>query len=327
MRLFSVATVLTIVAAPGWANDTTATIGVGGLEFVQNDAIRMVSEDLYLSMDAVRVVYRFENLTDEDQTVMVAFPMPDMEADFYSDQGYPTDDPDNIFGFSTLFAGEPVEAELHQYAFALGVDRTKDLVKLGVPLVPQALGADGAINALAPNDIDHLVHVGAVVNWGGAGDNAYYYPAWTLRSAYTWEAVFPAGEIVTVEHRYTPGLGGTVATSVLSDEAAVQTEYERYCVDEPITAAVARNLEDPDVYWSSPYTETWLQYVLSTGANWAHSIGTFRLVVDKGDPANLVSFCAEGVTKTGPTTFEVVYEDFVPYEDINVLFLVRRPDN
>ncbi|WP_332716377.1 DUF4424 domain-containing protein [Pelagibacterium mangrovi] len=329
MRLRAAVAIAAGLAAPVWANDTTATIGVGGLEFVQNHNVRMVSEDLYLSMEEVRVVYRFENLTDSDQSVMVAFPMPDMQSDFYSDQGYPTDDPDNIFGFSTLFDGEPVDAQLHQSAFVLGVDRTKDLTRLDIPLTPQAIGTDAALNALDADDLAHLEHIGAVVNWGGEGDNAYYYPAWTLKSAYVWDAVFPAGETVTVEHRYTPGLGGTVATTFLDDDEDYSTRgaYEtRYCLDDSFVAAVERNLTDPNDLWSAPYTETWLEYVLSSGANWANSIGTFRLVVDKGDPDNLVSFCGEGVTKTGPTTFEMVHEDFVPWEDIEVLFLVRRPD-
>lgn len=316
------------LAASAVANDTTATIGVGGLQFVQNENIRMVSEDLYLSMEEVRVVYRFENLTDTDQHVLVAFPMPDIEADFYSDQAFPTEDPENVFGFSTLFEGEPVEAQLHQSAFAFGVDRTKDIARLGLPLAPHIRGTDEAINALGEEDLAYLAGIGTVVNWGGLGDDAYYFPAWTLKSAYTWEAVFPAGETVTVEHRYTPGIGGTVAATFLDEEYGTRAEYERtYCLEENLVAAVRRKMTDPNEYWSAPFNEFWLSYVLSSGANWANSIGTFRLVVDKGAEENFVSFCGENVTKTGPTTFEAVYEDYVPWEDINVLFVVPREDH
>lgn len=315
------------LAQPVLANDTTAVIGVGGLEFVQNHKIQMVSEDLYLSMDAVRVVYEFENLTETDQSILVAFPMPDMESDFYSDLGYPTDDPDNLFGFTTLFEGEPVKAELYQTVYALGVNRTEELTSRGVPLVPHLIGVDAALNDLPVADLDHLEHIGMVVNWGGDGDDAYYYPAWTLKSSYLWEAVFPAGERVRVEHSYQPGLGGTVATTFLdTDESSTRADYDkRYCLEDNFVNAVERSLLDPSDVWSAPYTETWLQYVLSTGSNWAQSIERFRLVVDKGEEANLVSFCGEGVRKIGPTTFEVVYEDFVPWDDIDVLFLVRRP--
>ena len=51
------------------------------------------------------------------------------------------------------------------------------------------------------------------------------------------------------------------------------------------------------------------------------AIGTFRLIVDKGDPATMVSFCGSNVRKTGPTTFEMVVKDYVPQRDIDILFL------
>ncbi|HCO55457.1 MAG TPA: hypothetical protein DIT93_10615, partial [Pelagibacterium sp.] len=137
------------LALPAHGNDTMATVGVGGLQFAQNENVRMLSEDLYLSMDAVRVTYEFENLTDTDQHVLVAFPMPDIESSPYEMAGFPTDDPENVFGFSTTFDGRPVEAELHQSVFALGVDRTKALQKLGVPLAPHLLSTEDAVNALS----------------------------------------------------------------------------------------------------------------------------------------------------------------------------------
>ena len=53
------------------------------------------------------------------------------------------------------------------------------------------------------------------------------------------------------------------------------------------------------------YTENWMSYVLSTGANWSGPIGHFSLTVDKGVPENFVSFCGQGVKKVGPTTFRM----------------------
>ncbi|WP_404406816.1 DUF4424 domain-containing protein [Pelagibacterium halotolerans] len=321
--------VLAGMAGGAFGNDTAATLGAGGLAFAQNDNIAMVSEELYLSLDEVRVTYEFENLTDEDQEVLVAFPMPDITGEYEGIVGYPSDNPENIFEFSTTFEGEPVAAELHQSVFALGVDRTKDLVKLGVPLAPHVIATEEAINALPDADKAYLAGLGLVSDMGFGEDEPHYFPAWTLKSAYTWTAVFPAGETVTVEHRYTPGLGGTVAVSFLYDDGGqTLADYERrYCLDPPVINAVRRNMVSPEDPWSAPYTEAWLEYVLSTGRNWAGPIGTFRMIVDKGRPENLVSFCGEGIEKTGPTTFEVVYKDFYPWDDIEVLFLVRHDMN
>ena len=87
-------------------------------------------------------------------------------------------------------------------------------------------------------------------------------------------------------------------------------------MDEAVTAAARRG-------WASGlhYSETWLDYVLVTGANWSGPIRDFRLVVDKGSTDNLVAFCAEGVTRISPTQFEVRRTNYTPTRDLNVLIL------
>ena len=51
-------------------------------------------------------------------------------------------------------------------------------------------------------------------------------------------------------------------------------------------------------------------------------IGKFHVVIDKGSPKNLVSFCGEGVKKISPTAFEMTKTDFYPERDLAVLILV-----
>ena len=69
------------------------------------------------------------------------------------------------------------------------------------------------------------------------------------------------------------------------------------------------------------YTEQWISYILTTGANWSGPIGKFKLTVDKGREKDFVSFCGTGVKKVGPTTFEMSATDFYPQKDLHVLFL------
>jgi hypothetical protein len=69
------------------------------------------------------------------------------------------------------------------------------------------------------------------------------------------------------------------------------------------------------------YSEVWLAYVLTSGANWAGPIRDFRLVVDKGNPDSLVSFCGEGVKKLDATRFELRRKNFKPTTDLNVLIV------
>jgi hypothetical protein len=46
----------------------------------------------------------------------------------------PSEDVENPFEFQTWFEGEPVEAELHQYAFAAGIEQGDYLRDLDIPL-------------------------------------------------------------------------------------------------------------------------------------------------------------------------------------------------
>ena len=68
-------------------------------------------------------------------------------------------------------------------------------------------------------------------------------------------------------------------------------------------------------------TETWVDYILTTGANWAEPIGEFRLVVDKGSSRNLVSFCGEDVRRISSTRFEMRRTNFTPTRDLSVVIV------
>ena len=57
MKKFIALLALGAAAAPSFANDSSAAIGLGGLELTRNDAISMDSEDLFLSRQLVTVKY------------------------------------------------------------------------------------------------------------------------------------------------------------------------------------------------------------------------------------------------------------------------------
>lgn len=317
---------------PALANDTAAVLTTGGLEFVSHGEIAMESEDLYISSDEIRVTYVFRNDGDEDIDLLVAFPMPDIVPDHFSPVAFPTGPSDNLFEFETTFNGTPVDATLHEYAYAAGVDRTDFLRGLDLPLVPISGEALNAVDELDDDTIRQLLHMDLAIPDefdAGAGWETHHWPNWTYRATYTWEATFPAGERVTVEHRYKPSVGGTVGVSFLSepyeDYDPASAYRQKYCTDDTFINAVRKTLTDPDEPWSAPFSETWISYILTTGGNWAgNGIETFRLVIDKGDEKNLVSFCGEGVKKIGPTTFEMVKENYWPQQELEILILVRQ---
>jgi hypothetical protein len=129
-----------------------------------------------------------------------------------------------------------------------------------------------------------------------------------------------------VEHSYKPATGGSVGTIVGSSSVRAMPEWDevrdRYCIDAAFLAGV-KKVQGTAEY--AHFTEQRVAYVLKTGGNWAGPIGDFRMVIDKGDPANLVSFCASGVKKVGPTTFEVRKTNWTPDRDLSILILKPMP--
>lgn len=328
-------TVLMLFAA-AWpraeANDSMAELNNNGLVLITSGEVEMRSEDLYISMDDVRVRYVFYNRSDADITTLVAFPMPDIAGEPYgTGPALPSDNPVNLMNFSVSVDGMAVTPQVEQRVRAAGIDRTDFLNQHGIPLAPHLLSTEDRLKALPPEAQANLVRYGMVYKNefdGGQGLEVQLMPVWTLSTTYYWEQTFPARKEVVVEHRYQPSVGGTAGVAFLDYETAepvpeIFAEYQqKYCVDPPFTRAVQKR-RGPD--GGFPFTESYVAYVLRTGANWADAIGQFRLVVDKGSTDNLVSFCGEGVKKIAPTQFEMVKENFWPDRDLNILFLVRHP--
>jgi Domain of unknown function (DUF4424) len=308
------------------ANDTTAEIGAGGLVFARSDAISMDSEDLYLSRGEVRVAYRFTNTTDADIDTVVAFPMPDLRFGPDANLSIPDAEVDNFLGFTVTVDGAEVTPQLQQRAFANGVDVTETLLAAGLPLQPWSAAGREALDALSPEAAVELKALGAVTSltyYEGETETTVNEAFWTLKTAYWWRASFPAGRQVTVEHAYRPAIGSTAGVSFSGPyvDAPWRDGYvRRYCMDEAFLAAVDKRVADGG---DAPPFEERLQYVLSTGANWGGPIKDFTLTVDKGSADTMVSFCGEGVTKTGPTTFVMKKTDYWPEGDLDIVFVSK----
>ncbi|WAJ30262.1 DUF4424 domain-containing protein [Antarcticirhabdus aurantiaca] len=327
------ATTLLMLASAGsaLANDSTASFATGGLVLTKTADIAMRSEDLSVSTEAIRVAYVFQNTSDKPVTTTVAFPVPAIPASPFGDIAIPSDDPENPLGFETRVDGKSVAMKLDQKATLNGRDVTALLTGLGVPLAPQDPKAGEALDALPKNKQDELVaaEIAAVDEFdAGGGWERHIVPLWTWSGTYHWEQTFEPGRDLRVEHSYAPSVGGSVAT--LLEMAAdypdeVKAMRATYCIDDAFMSALdKRSAEarkaDPDYGYA--FSEQNFEYVLTTGANWSEPIGDFKLTVDKGAPENLVSFCADGVTKVSPTRFEVRHENFTPKSDLAVLILV-----
>ncbi len=320
------------MTVPALANDSVAELGTGGLVLARSDSIAMESEDLFLSRDKVTVDYVFRNGSDKDIDTIVAFPMPDIEGNPNEVPSIP-DDRDNFLDFEATMDGKPLSPQLEQRAFAVGLDVSADLRAQNVPFYPFGDAASDALAKLPQQVADDWLARGIIVLDefdDGSGWKTVRRPYWQLRSTYWWRATFPAGKPVRVSHRYKPSVGATVGLNFyVNGEFGDQYDAyrTRYCMDADFEKAVRKAMAVAGPDGNPPRYESRLSYILTTGGNWAGGIiGTFKLTVDKGYPASLVSFCGTGVKKIGPTTFQMTARDFDPAHDIDVLFVDRPQD-
>ena len=328
MRLTSfLAVILAAAMVPAaLANDSVAERAVGGLVLRQSRDIDMLSEHLFVSAEEIRVRYVFRNRSPRPIRTLVAFPLPDrnLAPDLEEgDTSWPTD-------FRTQVDGRPVRMQVERRVFVGDVEHSDLLRRLNVPIA----GEDGNLVVAASEAVDRLPRAqqrelerhGLIVDYrdsAGTEEPAWSIN-WTVRENWYWEQLFPPGRDLVVEHRYRPAAGGTVTTALTSSDyrasEAGREQISRYCIDAPFLRAVDRLAARPEGEIAA-IGETWLSYILTTGANWRSPIGEFTLVVDKGRPDNLVSFCGEGVRRISPTQFEMRRRNWRPDRDLNILIL------
>lgn len=313
-----------LAAAPAWlparANDSTAAIGIGGLTLTRSEAIRLDQEELFLSREQVRVNYVFTNTTDRDIETLVAFPLPDIvhsPIDRVPDYG-------RELNFRTLVDGQPARLELVQRASFRGRDITARLQGLGLPLVGLGDAFAAAVNRLTPAARAPLLREELLIDGGTDGKTQLWDALWTTHTTVTRRQLFPASRSLRVEHSYVPFAGGRVGGGLNPDQRRTpefREQRQRQCIDDAFLAGFDRRRAAMPRGDDPGYSEVWLQYVLRSGANWAGPIRDFRLVVDKGNPRSLISFCGTGVRRLDDRRFEVRYQNFTPDRDLDILIV------
>lgn len=326
MRRFALAAALLASLAaplPAQANDSTAAIGIGGLTLLRSEAIRLDRQELFISREQVRVQYVFTNTSAQDIETLVAFPLPDLE----QSPAHRTPDFARELAFRTTVEGQPAQLQLVQRASFRGQDITARLQGLGLPLVGAGDAFSAAVQRLPAEARAALVREEMIVDGGTSGPQQFWDPLWTVHTAVTRRQTFPAARSIRVEHSYRPVMGGRVGGALDPDQRRTpefREQRQRQCIEDSFLAGLDRRRAErggvPD------YSEVWLQYVLRPGANWAGPIGEFRLVVDKGDPRSIVSFCATGVRRLDDRRFEVRHQNFTPERDLDILIVdFHRP--
>jgi hypothetical protein len=322
---------LLVSSSASYANDSSSAVGLGGLQLTRNDAVSMDSEDLYLSLEKVVVKYRFTNNSKKDVETLVSFPMPPLPGGvdaYLGDQGYPNW---KDFAFQTLVNGKPVTYSRVVKIEANGKDVSARLQQLGWR-ADHWMGDESddiytKLQKLTPEQRDAYIKEGLIIV--RKRDPQYIDPNWQITTFITRKQIFPAGKTINVEHSYAPITGGSVGGMMEKDsrnQSHFQEYKAHYCIDKSFLTGFdkrrysgKKDAEGNEI--GNFYTESWLDYILKSGANWKGPIKDFRLVIDKGEPDNLLSLCMDGVKKISPTRFEIRKRNFEPAKDINILIV------
>lgn len=318
---------LALGASPAAANDSTATLGAGGLELTRSESIELRSEDLAISREQVAIRYEFFNKSGREVRTLVAFPLPAVDLGDHADIDIntPSDDPVNFVGFAVKVDGRPVTPRVEVKAERNGRDVTQVLKDSKVPVSAFAPALIDALWALPKAQQRALSDAGLV-------EYQHEYnavrPLWTARITYFWEMAFPPGRATVVEHTYAPVYGTQfVGAWTLDDPSEDERKWlARYCVDNAMRTDL-RNRMDAGAQAGEPaylLADT-IAYILTTARNWHGPIGRFRITLDSGHPDNLLATCLPGIRKAGATTWTLERRNYVPKGELDVLIVRGEP--
>ena len=331
---------LALMATPAQANDGFGGLSATGLTFGQTEAVAMEEEKLFIGIDRIAVDYVFRNITDADVTGEVIFPLPPIHVGqtIESQWNLPEDpDRENLVDFSATVDGQDVPLSIDRIAVVEpditdwtpraehydtpGRDVTADLERLGLPLSLNADTVLAALKALTPEEKAEAAGLGLAEFFDIGTENEFAFPQWSLVIRYHWTQTFPAGQELRISHAYENRSPGGIFSWSHPPEDYMQPVADLYCIDEGTSKGLAKVLAqepvDGEVYsvglsWN-------ISYILRTANSWAGPIKRFQLTIDKGAPGNIVSLCADGIRKTGPTTFVMKKTDYIPDRDLHIL--------
>lgn len=282
-----------LCAATAHANDSSFGDANGTIQLLQQPDIRMSKEALFISEELVRVDYVFTNTSTRDLLVPIAFPMPPM----YFGQA----DHSELTKFKLWVDGKPVHTERKLVASLDGADVSRAWAASGWSSDDLAAYIDSGNTPKGRKALPK--------NWFDADGQ----PRFTLSEYFTWQQRFAAGTSVSIRHSYAPSLASGVpmpAADLIRDFA------KDTCLDAGAQQSARRRQHEYGLEWIN------LRYILLTGNNWKGPIQDFHLTLKKRAPTDIVSLCFDGELKrTDPLTFEFQQKDFVPKQDLDVLFL------
>jgi hypothetical protein len=340
--------VLLLTAVPAWTNDSFVHQSGGNLMFVSNNQVAIQRELLVIGPPRLsehfpweipfHIEYDLENVSGTLVQARIGFPLPSCSLNDYvgskirdfvtgSAATCVKEPPMSLevdgkavsgqWDYVFLRNGAPFEATPSNLGLGRKLATVIDLARL-VELVPNTLDEDPAFG---PALLAICTQLGGTLH----ERECSAFEGISLHRTFVWEYEFAPRAKAHVVHDYK-----VTASWNLHPEDVFS--FDAFCLADPTTRTAWSKYRDDlrkgEEQWYKaqqsdyPYPrEFFTEYVLHTGALWAGPIRDFELVIRKSSPAQLISTCFKGLTKTSATEFRTHRVDYKPAEDLRILYL------
>jgi hypothetical protein len=319
------------------ADPAPTSFALGGLQFRNEPRISMVKENLTISNDdeeeasvntdeTITVDYDFQNNTDRNVSIVMAFPVPvDVCGAMNSPYMAFTEDGggNRRTPFHVWVGGVEVKYSTEARAFQgakfiptsstnLGKEYTGLLRSLDID--PDSCDADPTLPEATKAKLVSL----------GLLDGEDFKASWTLRRKYYWTQTFPANKTIHIRISYPPGVGHTEfylgkgwdkrivqATSPLQNK-----EFRDTCSGVALQGKLSSQIDRPDGLIGF----YWVDFILVTANYWSGPIQDFTLTVDNTyAPDRNVSFCWNGPIQHPDATHVIATaHNFSPQRNLHI---------
>jgi len=310
-----------LIAWPVFADDTSVTLGAGGLVPMKSSDNTMESEDLQISTGRIEVKSLFRNNSDRDIVTLVAFPLPELDGGLLrtSIVLLPSGGSVNFVDFALKVNRRATATKTDLRAFWEGQDITTHLRSLGLPISVLDKGMDAAIGRLAPAIRRGIEKEELIIPINDPHESRKWSPEWANHVNFYWSQRFPRKSAIEVEHTYRPVVGVGDRYRDIDQGFTVK----QYCGGPDDVDRIEREKRahpekhELDTIW----TENYINFVLKTARNWAGPIGRFHLTVLSDSPNDIALTCLPGLKKASPVRYELRYSDFRPDRDLDLLII------
>lgn len=340
--------ILIACSSPTLADDSVEAAVTGNIVFEKAPELIMQDETLTINKSAsknlgkenfsIDVDFHFKNISDHDVTRKIAFVLPPVQCRMDENsmwRGFDSDDKNEIHNnglkdFITTVDGQSQSYTARTEA-VLGQRNITDLLtKLQIPLNPCKIQPtmDGKPD---PRYSLNLKKYQLLTETN--------YAAWAENIYFEWTQTFPAGKTINIHHHYTPVIGESVLSSrtieELNDQFTKSTPAQIPLWNRSPTML---NQSNPSIVYAKDDLDTgdnqkrfcvmpqWIQYHLTTGANWNGGIGIFKLNInDESDAPFAVNKFYKNNNDINifknKNTMSFIIKNFIPTENLFVLFL------